>query len=138
MSFAKGTVMEQVFVTALHLSMLNHELELARRLIDDGANVNEADRKGTRPLHMAVMMCDFEAVQLLVNSAADINVNLADKTGTTPLHLAAFKGVNDIVRLLLEKGANPRAKDKKGRSPIDVADKMKQVQTLSILQAAIQ
>lgn len=35
----------------------------------------------------------------------------------TPLHFAAFKRHEDAVRVLLEAGANPRALDRKGRTP---------------------
>ena len=35
----------------------------------------------------------------------------------TPLHFAAFKRHEDAARVLLEAGANPRALDRKGRTP---------------------
>lgn len=39
----------------------------------------------------------------------------------TALYNAAAKGYSEIVDLLLEKGADPRFQDRKGRSVADVA-----------------
>jgi ankyrin repeat protein len=54
------------------------------------------------------------------------NGYLSDSSlGKTPLHVCAegWTGAYDGARALLEYGASPRAKDRRGRTPIDVAAK---------------
>ena len=38
----------------------------------------------------------------------------------TPLHLAVLKNRPDIVRLLIELGADPRARDSRGYTPLNL------------------
>ncbi|HEX8434926.1 ankyrin repeat domain-containing protein [Archangium sp.] len=42
-------------------------------------------------------------------------------TGWTPLHVAAINGQGTVVRRLLERGADPRLKNKVGRTPMEMA-----------------
>jgi FOG: Ankyrin repeat len=44
-------------------------------------------------------------------------VNARNSRGETPLHCAAGSGHSDVVRLLLERGADPEARDVSGRTP---------------------
>jgi cytohesin len=48
-------------------------------------------------------------------------VNARSRSGETPLHYAARAGSARVVKLLLESGADPRAKDARGRTPSYVA-----------------
>jgi ankyrin repeat protein len=41
--------------------------------------------------------------------------------GRTPLHWAAASGRGSIVDLLLDRGADPAAADKRGRTPAELA-----------------
>jgi ankyrin repeat protein len=60
-----------------------------------------------------------EATQLLVDAGVD--VNHANDEGITPLHLAAQAGLDSVVTLLAQHGARLDAKDKKNRTPVDMA-----------------
>ena len=81
----------------------------------------------TPPIAFAVLGGDLELVKKRVESGADIN-EVTDKG--TALHVACIYKREVIGRYLLENGANPRAKDKFGQMPIDVADDAKMVALL--------
>lgn len=81
----------------------NGELREVRRLIDAGANVNEAERDGTTALLWAAYHSDPELVALLLERGADPNA--ANEFGVTPLLQAARMGDAATMRVLLEGGA---------------------------------
>jgi ankyrin repeat protein len=47
--------------------------------------------------------------------------SVTDRQGQTALHSAAGRGWPDVVAFLLAHGANPAAKDDKGKTPLDLA-----------------
>jgi ankyrin repeat protein len=61
----------------------------------------------------------LEAVKLCHELGMD--VNQANSMGITALHGAANRGSDDIIRFLVEKGADPAARDNEGRSALDWA-----------------
>lgn len=60
-----------------------------------------------------------EALKLLIAHGGDVND--ATTNGDTPLHAAAARGGDAIVRFLVTSGAKLDARDKSGRTPLDVA-----------------
>ena len=60
--------------------------EVAKSLIDNGANPNAMDRVGDTPLHAAVMMGYKNVMKTLIQSGADIDRNNND--GVSPLVMA--------------------------------------------------
>jgi len=82
------------------------------------------------------------AAKLLIAHGANVNgvAYLSDYAGRTPLQLAAALGNAPVVKVLLEAGANPRTRDPKGKSSLDLAlsNKMNQWrETVRLLQDAI-
>ena len=73
----------------------------------------------TPPIAFAVLGGDLDVVMERVAAGADIN-EVTDKG--TALHVACIYNREEIGRFLLENGANPRAKDRSGRMPIDFAE----------------
>jgi uncharacterized protein len=60
----------------------------------------------------------LEAVKILI--AQHVDVNASNNAGETALHFAALAS-DPVVKFLAENGANLAAKDKQGRTPLDMA-----------------
>ena len=88
--------------TPLMLAAINNQLELAKVLIENGADVNKPD---WTPLHYAATRGHRDMMRLLLDNDAYIDSESAN--GTTPLMLAAYSGTPLAVKLLLEEGADP-------------------------------
>eukprot|EP00971_Amphidinium_carterae_P031359 617785-Amphidinium_carterae.1 len=88
-------------------------------LRDDGADINEQDREGWRPLHAAVFTGAEEAFSYLLRLKAD--VSLSGPQGMTPLHMAAKYNTGFAVQKLIAARANPDALDDSGQSVADLA-----------------
>jgi serine/threonine protein kinase len=70
----------------LHYAVTNNRLEIAKLLIDRGADVNaHYDRDGHTVLHLAVFQPDGKMTKLLLNNKADPNIR--DNFTFTPLHV---------------------------------------------------
>jgi ankyrin repeat protein len=61
----------------------------------------------------------IEAVKLCLERGADVNAT--DEDGLTALHHAVPRGAG-VVQLLVDHGASIETKDKRGRTPLDVAE----------------
>lgn len=97
-------------MTALHWAVYQEDLEMARVLIQAGANVNAANRlKALTPVLIAAQAGNAAMLDLLLKSGAE--VNLANDLGTTPLMLAAAAGKPAAAKTLLDQGANVNARE---------------------------
>ena len=107
------------------------DLETARTLVSEGADVNVPQGDGATALHWAAHRNDLDAVTMLVEAGA--HVNAANGLGATPLWLAAINGSAPMVELLLESGANPNVALKMGESPLMTAARSGDVETVERL-----
>lgn len=85
---------------ACHLGFL----DVARRLIEAGADANEAFASYGTPLFEASHNGKQQVVQLLLDHGADVNAH--DPEAGTPIEAAAVAGHEEIVQLLLRHGAD--------------------------------
>ena len=106
---------------SLGLAIFFRQPDLARALIERGAEVNAAARNAFRvaPVHAAAAVRDAATMRLLLDRGADANAR--QQLGYTALHTAAQLGDEDIVDLLLAHGADPRAAGDDGKTPSDLA-----------------
>ncbi len=129
-------------VTALVVACQNDQVEAARTLLALGANANDVDADGKPALHWAVfgerpdeihLYRDlgkphdtvFRAhrtaplVSLLV--AAGAKLDAVDADGNTALHEAALMEAASAAKVLLAAGANPRVKNRDGKTAYELA-----------------
>ncbi|WP_341808410.1 ankyrin repeat domain-containing protein [Wolbachia endosymbiont (group E) of Neria commutata] len=93
-------------ITLLHVAAMWNCEEVARFLIEEGADVNAIsdDVFQNTPLHEAAGYGSKEVAELLLKHGA--NIESKDHFGNTPLHKASNRGYDAVVELLLDKGAN--------------------------------
>ena len=98
-------------MTALHWAAHRDNLEMARMLLDAGADVKSATRIGAiTPLSMVGTNGNATMIELLLKAGADPNAT--NDLGTTVLMKAAASGSVDAVNSLLDNGANVNAWEK--------------------------
>jgi len=105
--------------TPLHSAILRGHTEIAKLLIEKGADVNAKDKGGDTPLHLAPYMGDTEIAKFLIDNGADVNAK--NKDGNTPLQYAAYGGHTEMAKLLISGGADVNAKTNDGRTPLYAA-----------------
>src|SRR5512140_2592991 len=81
-----------------------------------GADVNEAQPDGTRPIHWAVYRVDYELVDALIAKKAKVDVT--NEFGSTPLAEAAKLGDARMVKTLLDAGAKPDTPNQDGETAL--------------------
>ncbi|XP_010892434.1 NF-kappa-B inhibitor epsilon [Esox lucius] len=107
-------------LTPLHLAVQGRHKELARMLLDAGADINAMDIKsGRSPLIHAVENNYIDMVDFLIEN--DCNVNGQSYSGNTALHSACGRGQVDTVRLLLKNRADSSVKNYHNDTPAMVA-----------------
>lgn len=107
--------------TALHYASRSGHEGVCQLLLKRGANVNAQTRSGkASSLHRAAYSGHATVVKTLIKHGAD--PKLDDCDGQTALHKAAEKMQKQVVRLLLDLDPSlVKVRDKKGRTPADVA-----------------
>uniref|UniRef100_A0A8C6Q0F4 Tetratricopeptide repeat, ankyrin repeat and coiled-coil containing 1 n=1 Tax=Nothobranchius furzeri TaxID=105023 RepID=A0A8C6Q0F4_NOTFU len=88
-------------------------------LLEQGAGVQQVNRRGVSPLFCAVRQGHWQVRSLLLQHGVDIN--MSDKQGRTLLMVAACEGHLSTVEFLLSKGASLNSMDKEGLMPLSWA-----------------
>lgn len=101
--------------TPLHFAAMHGSLDVARLLLERGADVNSNTFRET-PLHCALERHHLDVARLLLGKGANTNAEM--KFRWTPLHSAAEKYQLDVARMLLEEGADVDAEDEQGKTPL--------------------
>lgn len=110
--------------TPLIYACFLEDAQLAKFLVEKGANINAQCRLGLTPLHYLIKarVLPEMFIKLFLDRGADANSQ--DKTGKTPLHHAAMIDGNRMAlecRSLLAYGAEINRKDNDGATALDIA-----------------
>ncbi|HEV2352400.1 MAG TPA: ankyrin repeat domain-containing protein [Terriglobia bacterium] len=97
---------------------------IMKQLMAGGADVHEKDSDSMTALHWAVVDHHPAAVKALLDAGADVNA--VDRFGYTPLLYASTIdfGDSETARILLQAGADPNIKAKKGETALSQARKL--------------
>jgi ankyrin repeat protein len=91
--------------TPLIICALTDNSDLAKILINSGADLNKPMKQGLTPLMIATVKNNYAFASLLIEFGASVNARIV--IGVTALSLASENEFPDLVRLLLNSGANP-------------------------------
>ena len=99
-----------------------------------GADVNEAQPDGTRPIHWAVYRVDHELLEALIAKKAKVDVT--NEFGSTPLAEAVKLADATMVKMLLAAGAGPEGANQDGENALMLAIKTGELPVVEMLIAA--
>ena len=121
---ARANISDATGHPLIWLAVANGRVELTKLLLEQGVRLDVFDKKkGSSPLHMAIVAKKFELVELLLTNQARTEAN--DNNGLTPLAYAVLTGQKDIIQLLLGRGANVNAKDRGGNTVLQLLPQSK-------------
>lgn len=125
-------------MTPMHAAVVGGNVAIVRALIRKGAKLDEVNYGGLRPLFYASMEGNAAIATVLLDNGANVNAG-ARKTFLTPsgytaLHVADRKGHLEVVKLLLDRKADPHAKDGDGNTPLAEARSNKHDQVVKLLE----
>ncbi|MBV6621977.1 MAG: ankyrin repeat domain-containing protein [Rivularia sp. (in: Bacteria)] len=108
--------------TPLHIAAHHNHNNIAKQLIERGANLEAEYRRGEgeTPLHEAARRGSTDVAELLINNGVQVNVR-ENSSGYTPLHYAVIWRHIKMVELLIENGADVNLRDFSGKTPLYTA-----------------
>ena len=117
--------------TVLHYAVFGDHADIARYLIEQGAEVNARNPYGATPLHQAQSAA---MARLLIDSGADVNA--WSEINATPLHSAITNNQVEVVTVLLTHRAKLESEDASGSKPLHYAAGKGRFEAAQILVAA--
>ncbi|KAH8983535.1 ankyrin repeat-containing domain protein [Lactarius akahatsu] len=112
------------------------DLDVAKLLVEHGADVNTQNKRCATLLHIAASKLNLESVRVFLDLGARANVK--DSRSQTPLHKVLLskhhrKDRLGIALLLIEGGANVNARDKNHETPLHLASYFLEPKSVRIL-----
>ena len=106
-------------------------IDMAKALLEKGANPNVCHRDIGTPCNLAIEHGDIEMLELLLKNGADPNYNKQDQP--LPLSTSVFRDNFEATQLLLKFKANKNLKGKFDATPISLASEHERHKILKVL-----
>jgi len=112
-----------------------HKLDVIKKLINEGADVNARNEEGSTPLiEICVVDSNLDLAQCLIEHGADLNT--INTLNLSALHEACRGNAVRMVKLLLNSGANPHLHDKDFNSLLITAMEFSSAEIVKLLLKA--
>ncbi|KAG8578197.1 hypothetical protein GDO81_010418 [Engystomops pustulosus] len=116
--FTTGEDVELLFDMVCSKDRNDSKMHIVNFLIRHGLNVNNCDKNGNSPLHLAVLYIEnYDIVKLLLSYKAEVNA--VNKDLNTPLFTAIKSSNFHGAKLLMDYGANLDYQDREGLTAFD-------------------
>uniref|UniRef100_A0ABD2WVF3 Uncharacterized protein n=1 Tax=Trichogramma kaykai TaxID=54128 RepID=A0ABD2WVF3_9HYME len=114
--------------TPLHLALEHDNIEIAKLLLQKGADPNSANDEGETALHLLCQVKDDpDSVEMIFEACHDkyrpVQINAENGEGDAPLTLALLNSKPEVAKCLLKRGANQNFANKKGFTPLHILSK---------------
>ena len=140
---AEINVLSKVGTTPLHIAVVAGQIEIAKLLLDSGADIDYAlcldEKSGTEighPLHYAVENNDNEMSKFLIDYGADLNIRCPYNEESLPplIHFAIELGNEEIVKHLIESGRInlDKVTNEENLTPSEMASRKKNYKIMKI------
>lgn len=94
----------QFKVAPIHSACAISHFDIAKLLIEHGADINTKQMHGVTPLHSAAHNGQEKLAKFLIDNGADINAKMDN--GNTPLFMANEKNFQEIAELVIKHGGH--------------------------------
>jgi hypothetical protein len=98
--------------TALHWACMRAHWNIAKYLIEKGADLNVVGGDGGTQINWAVHHDNVDIIKTLIDKGAKLNIQ--NQWGMTELHTAIWRGNIHVVEYLLDQGSDPNIKTNEG------------------------
>ena len=106
---------------ALCKAVVSSDVRCVRDLLREGHDPNSRDSAGNSALHIAALLGHAEIAKELIAAGGDVDACTCNESKSTPLLTAIESGHTEIGRMLLDHGADTRATNGIGVSPLLMA-----------------
>lgn len=122
-------VYKRIWRTPLAVAVLNQNFDIAKLLLEHGADINKADSSGNTPIHYCAKFenssCNLDRILNICRFRCHLNsgieVNCRNDSGETPLIYAAMKNSSRAVQCLIKESADLNVEDERNRTALHYA-----------------
>ena len=122
--------------TKLQDSIMLGDHEMAKILIEHGADLNSKDNKGQNILYDALSYGHIDFIEYLL-SLKELDINNIDKENNNILHHAFALSNDEVALKLIKNGANPNHRNKEGDTYLSIIAQ-RGIEAFNIIEVALE